>query len=189
MLAKIGIGAAVLLVVLLIAIATRPATFAVRRSAVIAAPAEVVYAQIQDLHRWPAWMTYDRMDPAIRRTYEGPAQGVGAAYHYVSDKVGEGRMTITELRPHERVAVEARFIKPMAATNQVEFTLAPAQGGTRVTWAISGRNTFMSKAFSLFVNLDRMIGRDFETGLADLKRVSENEARTTAAPVPADATS
>ncbi|HET7234642.1 MAG TPA: SRPBCC family protein [Longimicrobium sp.] len=182
MLVKIGIGAAVLLVVLLIAIATRPATFAVERSAVVAAPAEVVYAQIQDLRRWPAWMTYDRMDPAMRRTYEGPAQSVGAAYHYVSDKVGEGRMTITQLQPHQRVAIEAQFIKPMVATNQVEFTLKPAQGGVRVTWAISGRNTFVSKAFSLFVNMDRMIGRDFEAGLADLKRVSEAEARTAAAP-------
>ncbi|HET7464988.1 MAG TPA: SRPBCC family protein [Longimicrobium sp.] len=189
MLAKIGIAAAVLLAVLLIAIATRPPTFTVRRSAIIAAPAKVVYAQIQDLHNWPNWMSYDRMDPAMRRSYSGPEQGVGATYHYVSDKVGEGRMTIARLEPNRRVAVQAQFIKPFAATNDVEFTLQPAEGGIRVTWAISGRNTFAGKAMSLFVNMDRMIGRDFESGLADLKRVSENEARTAAVPAGAGADS
>lgn len=182
MLVKIGIGLAVLLAVLLIAIATRPPTFAVQRSATISAPPEVIYAQIQDLHNWPNWMTYDRMDPAMRRSYAGPSRGVGATYHYVSDKVGEGRMTIAHLDPNRRVAVDAQFIKPFAANNQVEFTLQPAQGGVRVTWAISGRNNFVSKAMSLFINMDRMIGRDFETGLADLKRVSEAQARTAAVP-------
>lgn len=187
--ARIGIGLAVLLAVLLVVIATRPPTFTVQRSATISAPAPVIYAQIENLHNWPNWMSYDRMDPAIRRSYEGPAQGVGATYHYVSDQVGEGRMTIARLEPNRRVAVRAQFVKPFAASNDVEFTLQPAQGGVRVTWAISGRNTFVAKAMSLFVNMDRMIGRDFEAGLADLKRVSETEARTVAAPAAAGATS
>jgi hypothetical protein len=188
MLAKIGIGLAIVAVILAIAIATRPNTFAVRRSATINAPAEVVYAQIHDLRRWPLWMSYDRMDPAIRRSYEGPATGVGAVYHYVSDKVGEGRMTIAALTPNERVGIQAQFIKPFAATNDLEFTLQPAPGGVRVTWAMNGRNTLMGKAMSLFVNMDRMIGGDFEKGLADLKTLSEQEARTAqAAPLPAGA--
>lgn len=189
MLVKIGIAAAVLLGGLLIAIATRPATFSVRRSAVIAAPAEVIYDQIQDPHNWPSWMSYDRMDPAMRRSYSGPAQGVGATYHYVSDRVGEGRMTIAGLEPNRRVAVQAQFIKPFAANNDVEFTLRPAGGGVRVTWAISGRNNFVSKAMSLFIDMDRMIGRDFESGLADLKRVSETQARAAAVPAGTGATS
>lgn len=180
MLAKIGIGIAVIVVVLVAVIATRPATFAVQRSTTISAPAAVVFAEIQDLHRWPRWMTYDRMDPAMQRTYGGPAAGVGSTYHYVSDKVGEGRMTIAALDPDRRVAVAAQFIKPFAANNDVEFTLAPAGEGTRVTWEIRGRNNFVSKAMSLVINMDKMIGGDFEKGLADLKRVSEDEARTVA---------
>jgi len=189
MLKKIGIGLAALLAVLAIAIATRPATFAVSRSAVIAAPPEVIYAQIHDLRRWPRWMSYDRMDPAMRRTYEGPATGVGSAYHYVSARVGEGRMTIASLTPNERVGVQARFIKPFAATNQVEFTLKPAPGGVRVTWAMQGRNNVMSKTMSLFIDMDRMIGGDFEKGLADLKTLSEGEARAASAqPAPAQTT-
>lgn len=185
MLAKLAIGFAIVAVVLLVAIATRPNSFSVRRSAVIAAPAEVIYAQIHDFHRWPQWMSYDRMDPAIKRSFEGAPSGVGAVYHYVSDKVGEGRMTIAELQPNQRVALRADFIKPFQATNAIEFTLQPAQGGVRVTWAMQGKNTFMGKALSLFINMDRMIGGDFEKGLADLKRVSEAEARTAATPVAA----
>jgi uncharacterized protein YndB with AHSA1/START domain len=190
MLRKIAIGLGVLLAVLAIAVATRPATFAVSRSTVIAAPPEVIFAQIQDLHRWPRWMSYDRMDPAMRRTYEGPALGVGSAYHYVSDKVGEGRMTVAALRPNERVAIQAQFIKPFAATNQVEFTLRPAPGGVRVTWAMAGRNNLVGKTMSLFIDMDRMIGGDFEKGLADLKTLAEGEARATAArPAPGGAPS
>lgn len=185
MLAKLAIGLAIVAVVLLVAIATRPNSFRVQRSATIAAPAEVIYAQIQDFQRWPQWMTYDRMDPAIQRSFEGAPSGVGAVYHYVSAKVGEGRMTIAALQPNQRVALRADFIKPFRATNDIEFTLQPEQGGVRVTWAIQGKNTFVGKAMSLFINMDRMIGGDFEKGLADLKRVSESQARTAAVPAAA----
>jgi uncharacterized protein YndB with AHSA1/START domain len=184
MLATLAIG---LVAVLLVVVATRPNTFTVRRSATIAAPAEVIYAQIHDFHRWPAWMSYDRMDPAIRRSFEGAPQGVGATYHYVSRKVGEGRMTITELQPNQRVALRAEFIKPFAAVNDIEFTLGRAYGGVRVTWSMSGKNTLMGKVLSVFIDMDRMIGRDFERGLADLRIVSENEARAAATPAAAAA--
>ncbi|HEX6749689.1 MAG TPA: SRPBCC family protein [Longimicrobium sp.] len=175
MLAKIALGAIALLCVV---IATRPAAFRVQRTATIAAPAEVVFAEIGDLHRWERWNPFEQGDPSMRKTFEGSPSGVGSAYHYVSDRTGEGRMTLTEIDPHRRVAVRAEFIKPFAATNQVEFTLRPAaNGAVAVTWAMSGRNNFVGKAISLFVGMDRMVGGEFEKGLAQLKRVSEAEAQ------------
>jgi uncharacterized protein YndB with AHSA1/START domain len=180
MLAKIGLGAVALIAILLVVIATRPAAFRIERSATIAAPAEVVFAQIEDLPRWERWNPFEKGDASMRKTFEG-TPGVGSAYHYVSDHSGEGRMTLTALQPNRRVGVRAEFIKPMAATNDVEFTLRPAAGGVTVTWAMSGRNPFLGKAISLFINMDRMVGGQFEQGLADLKRLSEAEAHTAVA--------
>lgn len=182
MLAKIGLGVAALLAVLLVVIATRPAAFRIERSATIAAPPEVVFAQIEDLHRWERWNPFEK-DAGMRKTFEGAPAGVGSAYHYVSEHSGEGRMTLTAVQPNRRVGVRAEFIKPFAATNDVEFTLRPAPGGVTVTWAMSGRNPFLGKAISLFVNMDRMVGGQFEQGLADLKRLSEAEAHTEAVAV------
>jgi hypothetical protein len=116
------------------------------------------------------------MDPEIRRTYEGAPSTVGSVFHYASRKVGEGRMTMAELVPNERVAVKAEFLAPMASTNAIEFTLTPGAGGVSLTWAMSGTNGFLAKAFSMFVDVDEMVGKDFERGLADLKRLSEEEA-------------
>lgn len=182
MLAKIVIGLAAVLGVLALVIATRPAAFRVQRTATIAAPAGVVYAQLDDLHRWGAWNPFEKSDPSTRLTFSGPARGVGSSYHFVAGKMGEGRMTIAELAPNERVAVTAEFIKPVAATNRIEFTLKPAGGGAvALTWVMSGRNGFVGKAVSLFVGMDRMIGGEFEKGLADLKRISEAQAATAVA--------
>lgn len=181
MLAKIGLGALALVAILLVVIATRPAAFRIERSATIAAPAEVVFAQIEDLHRWERWNPFEKGDASMRKTFEGSPAGIGSAYHYVSDHSGEGRMTLTDLQPNRRVGVRAEFIKPLAATNDVEFTLRPGPQGVTVTWAMSGRNPFLGKAISLFINMDRMVGGQFEQGLADLKRLSEAEAHTAAA--------
>jgi uncharacterized protein YndB with AHSA1/START domain len=178
MFAKIGIGVLAVVAVLLVVIATRPAAFSIQRTATIAAPAEVVYAQIEDFHRWDRWNPFEKGDTEMKKSYEGTPAGVGAAYHYVSPSAGEGRMTLTDVRPHERLAIRAEFIKPFAATNQVEFTLKPVPRGVAVTWTMSGRNPFLGKAISLFVNMDRMVGGQFEKGLADLKAVSEAQART-----------
>jgi uncharacterized protein YndB with AHSA1/START domain len=183
MLATIGIGLLVLVAVLAVVIATRPAAFHFERSATIAAPAAVVYPHMADLHQWKDWVTYDRVDPKMVRTFSGPEQGVGSSYHFAGPKIGEGRMTIAALEPDRRVAVSAEFIKPFTATNLVELSIAPAApGNVVVTWAISGRSTFVTKACSLFVNMDKMMGRDFETGLADLKRITEAEAQQAVAP-------
>jgi hypothetical protein len=136
----------------------------------------VVFAQLDDFHRWAAWSPWEKLDPALRRSYEGAPAGVGAVYHYAGRRAGEGRMTMVESRPGERLGIRAEFIRPFAATNRIDFTLRPADGGVRVTWAISGNNGFVAKAFGLVVNVDRMVGGDFERGLAELKRVSEARA-------------
>jgi len=181
MLAKIAIGLAAVLGVLALVIATRPAAFRVQRTAVIAAPAGVVYAQLDDLHRWGAWNPFEKADPTTRLTFSGPERGVGSSYHFAGRRMGEGRMTIAEARPNELVGIRADFIKPMAATHRIDFTLAPVRGGTSLTWAMSGRNGFLGKAVSLFVGMDRMVGGEFEKGLADLKRISEAQAATAVA--------
>jgi uncharacterized protein YndB with AHSA1/START domain len=185
MLAKTGIGIVVLAVVLAVVVATRPGAFRIQRTATIAAPAEVVFAQLDDLHRWSRWNPFEQGDPTIRITHSGAPSGVGAAYHFAGKKAGEGRMTVTETTPNQRVAVRAEFIRPMAATHQVEFTLQPVAEGVAVTWAMSGKNSFVGKAVSLVMNMDRMVGGEFEKGLAGLKRVSEAEARAASRPRPA----
>jgi uncharacterized protein YndB with AHSA1/START domain len=187
MLAKIGLGVLVAVVLLLAVIATRPAAFRIERSTTVAAPAEMVFAQIDDLHRWGDWNPFEKQDANMKKTYEGAPSGVGSAYHYVSDRVGEGRMTVTEVQPPERVVVKAEFIKPLAATNRIDFTLTPTEGGVSVTWAMSGNNNFLGKAIGLFVSMDRMVGTEFEKGLADLKRLSEAEAKRAQATAPAAA--
>ncbi|HEX8905228.1 MAG TPA: SRPBCC family protein [Longimicrobiaceae bacterium] len=181
MLVTIAIALAAVAAVLLVAIATRPDTFRVQRSVTIAAPAEVVFAEIEDLHRWSAWNPYEKSDPEMRKTFEGAASGVGSSFHYYGGTTGEGRMTLAAIEPHRRIAVSAQFIKPFAATNRIEFTLAPAPGGVSLTWAMDGRNTFVGKALSLFIDMDRMIGGSFEKGLADIKGIAESPARTAAA--------
>lgn len=175
MLKKIGLGVVLIVVAFLAVVATRPAEFHIERSATVAAPAEVVFAQLNDLHQWSRWNPFEREDPGMKIEYSGAPSGVGASYHYVGPKMGEGRMTLTESTPNERVAVRAEFLKPMSATNLVEFTVKPAPGGVAVTWAMSGRNPFVWKAISVFLDMDEMVGGEFEKGLVELKRVSEEE--------------
>lgn len=174
MLKKIGIVVAVLLVLLIGVIATRPADFKVTRSKTLAAPPETVYAQLVDFHRWQQWSPWENRDPAMKREFSGAPSGQGAVYSWSGNKdVGQGRMTITDTRPAERVVIQLEFLEPMAVTNLTEFVLIPnGQGGTNVTWSMSGENNFLSKGMSLFMNMDQMIGNDFETGLAKLDTVT-----------------
>lgn len=188
MLAKIGLGLVALIVILLVAAGTRPDTFRVERRATIAAPAEVVYGRLADFRRWTDWLPYEKVDPAMRRSYAGEAAAVGSSYHYAGNaKAGAGRMTLVEAVPNRRLAIRAEFLEPMKATNEIVFTLEPADGGVAVTWVMHGRQPFIGKLFSLVVDMDRMVGGDFERGLAELKRLSEEEARS-AVPVASAAT-
>lgn len=159
-------------------VALQPAEFRIARSATIAAPPSVVFAQVNDLQRWPAWSPWAKMDPAARNTYAGPPAGTGATMTWDGNKqVGEGTMTITESRPDTLVAFRLDFRRPFQATNTAEFTFQPKGDQTVVTWSMSGVNNFLFKAVGLFLNTDKMVGPQFEQGLADLKAISEAAAR------------
>jgi uncharacterized protein YndB with AHSA1/START domain len=178
MLVKILLAVAAVLAVLIGVIVTRPPTFRVERSLLVAAPPDRVYGQIVDFHRWEGWSPWAKLDPQMKTTYQGRDGEVGASYAWLGDdKVGEGRMTITGLTPPRRVVVRLEFLKPWKATNETSFDLAEEPGGTRVAWIMKGENTFMGKAMSLFMDMDRMVGGDFEKGLAALKGLAEAAPR------------
>ena len=174
MLKWILLGLGGVIVVFLILVAVQPSDFKVERSATLRAPAPAAFAQVNDFHNWQAWSPWEKVDPALQRSYDGPKAGTGAVYAWQGNKdVGEGRMTITESRPGELVRIKLEFIKPFAAVNNTVFRFQPSSDGTTVIWTMSGRNNFISKAMCLFVNMDRMVGGMFEQGLAQMKTVVE----------------
>ncbi len=181
MLMPILAGLAVIVVLFLIIVATRPADFCVTRSATIAALPEQVFPHVNELRNWEAWNPWGRLDPDCKMTYSGPPAGVGASYAWTgNNKVGEGRSTITESKPNQVVRFRLEFEKPMKATNTAEFTFQPAGDQTIVTWTMSGKNNLIGKAFGLVVDCDKMCGDQFEKGLAQMKSLAEAEARRTA---------
>ena len=174
----IGIVLGVVLLALAVAIMTRPPSFRVERSATIAAPAEVVYGYVNDFHEWTQWSPWEKLDPNLKRTFSGPPSGTGAVYRWVGNsKAGEGMMTIKESKPNQRIAIDLQFLKPFKARNLTEFTFRPEAGGVNLNWAMSGENTFMTKAMTLVASMDKMVGKDFEKGLANLKSVAESDAK------------
>ena len=181
MLTKILIGVAIAIVVLLIVIASRPTHFRYTRSAKIAAPPATVFGLVNDFHRWLVWSPWEKLDPNLQRTYEGPTQGVGAVYSWVGDKnVGEGRMTLVESRPNERIGVKLEFFKPFVATNSAEFVFKQIADQTEVVWSMEGDYNFMTKAIGLVMNMEKMCGGQFEEGLANMKQVAESESKVVA---------
>jgi hypothetical protein len=170
MLIKIILAVVLLVVVLVVFIATRPSTFRISRSRTMAASPQVVYPSVNDLHKWTEWSPWEKLDPALKREYSGPPVGTGSVYGWTSDdkKVGAGRMTITDTRPAQGVTIRLEFIKPFAGTNNVQFDFVPSGSGTNVTWTMTGNKNFMMKAFCLFMDMDKMVGPDFEKGLASL---------------------
>lgn len=176
MLKKIAIGVLVLVLAFVAVVATRPSHFHVERSASIAAPPEVVFAFINDFHRWSAWSPWEKLDPGMQREYSGSAQGVGAQYDWVgNDEVGSGRMRIEDSQAPSHVKIALEFKTPFEAHNQASFNLAPEAGGTLVTWGMDGESNFMFKAVALFMNMDEVVGGDFQQGLANLERIAEAE--------------
>jgi uncharacterized protein YndB with AHSA1/START domain len=165
---------AVLVVGLALYIHSRPDTFRVQRSIAIDAPPQKIYPLIATMKAWDAWSPWEKKDPAMKRAFSGPPAGVGAAYAWEGDKnVGQGRMEVIEAVEPSKVAIRLDFVKPFKANNIVEFTLAPRGGSTAVTWAMFGPSTFLFKAMDLVMNMDKMCGKDFEAGLADMKRAAE----------------
>ena len=171
----LGLGGVI--VVFLIVVAMQPSDFKVERSATLRAPATAAFAQVNDFQNWLAWSPWEKVDPALKRSYDGPKAGTGAVYAWQGNKdVGEGRMTITESRPGELVRIKLEFFKPFAAVNDTLFTFKPSGDGTTVTWTMSGQNNFVSKAMCLFINMDRMVGGMFEQGLTQMKTVVERSS-------------
>jgi hypothetical protein len=166
---------AVLVVLFVIIVAMQPADFRITRSAAMAAPASEVFAQVNDFHKWEGWSPWAKIDPAMKQTYEGAAAGPGAVYSWVGNKeVGEGRMTITETKPHELILIKLEFFKPFVATNTAEFTFKPDGDKTVVTWSMIGTKGFMFKAVHLIMNMDKMLGGQFDKGLAAMKSIVES---------------
>jgi uncharacterized protein YndB with AHSA1/START domain len=169
----IAIAVIFLIAGLLVFVATRPDEFEVQRTASIKAAPEKIFPYINDLHRWGLWSPYEKKDPAMKRTYSGSA-GKGAAYEWEGNgKVGKGRVEIRSTVPPFEVLIKLDMIKPIEGHNSVRFSLEPEGEATHVTWAMRGDRSYGAKVVGLFVNMDRMIGKDFETGLANLKAVVE----------------
>lgn len=175
MLLYIGIGIALLVAGVLVAAAMKPDSFRVERSAVILAAPDKVHALIDDFHAWTAWSLWEKIDPGLKRTYAGPQKGVGAVYGWEGNKkVGRGRMEILESAPASRVKIKLDFLEPFEAHNTAEFTLQPAGvNGTSVNWAMYGPSNFMAKLMQVFMSMDRLVGKDFEKGLAAMKAAAE----------------
>ncbi len=173
-----GIVAAVLVVAVvavLIYAATRPGEFRVQRSVAVKAPPQRIFALIQDLHGWAAWSPYEKKDPAMKRTFSGASAGRGAAYAWDGNRnVGQGRMEIVDVTAPSKIVIKLDFIKPFEGHNIAEFTLLPqADNTTSVTWSMYGPSAYIAKIMGIFMNMDRMIGTDFEAGLQALKTTAE----------------
>jgi len=174
---KLALGFAALLAIALAFVALQPSAFTVSRSLVIAAPPAVIYPQIADLRAMNVWSPWAHMDPKLVMTYDGPAAGVGARSAWQSPQLGDGRMSIVAATPDRDVELKLELLGPMGATNRVRFHLEPVAQGTEVTWSMDGNNGFLGKAFSLFLDMDTMVGGVFADGLAALaKQVASAKA-------------
>ena len=170
------IAVVIVVVAFLAFVASRPAEFRMSRSAEIDAPADRIYAHVADFHHWDAWSPFEKYDRNMTKTFSGAPSGPGAVYEWSGNsKAGQGRMEIVDATAPSATTIDLHFIKPFDARNTTVFTFDPVPNGTRVTWAMNGKNNFMAKLFHVFVNMDKMVGKDFEEGLANLKRVSEAE--------------
>jgi len=174
MLKKISFGLVALIVIFSMVVTLQPASYRILRSVKIAAPPATVFAEVNDFHNWDAWSPWAKLDPAMKTTFEGAASGAGSIYKWTGNKdVGEGQMTLLESKPNELVRIKLDFTKPFADTSTTEFTFKPDGNQTEVTWSMSGNRDFFAKAVGLFMNMDKMVGGDFEKGLAKLKTDAE----------------
>jgi len=171
---KIALVVIVLIGAILAYAATRPDSLHVQRTAGIKAPPEKIFPLISDFRRWSSWSPYEKIDPAMKRVYAGAANGKGAVYEWEGNsQVGQGRMEIMEISQPSRVTIKLDFVKPLEGHNVAEFALVPQGDSTTVTWTMDGPTPYIGKLIGVFVNMDTMIGKDFETGLANLKAIAE----------------
>ena len=165
---------AIAVIIFIVVAAMQASDFRITRTGTITAPASAVFAQVNDLHKWDAWSPWAKLDPDAKNSFEGSASGVGAIMRWVgNNKVGQGSMTIIESRPAEFISFKLEFLKPFKATNTSEFTFTSENDKTTVTWSMYGKNNFMGKAIGLIMSCEKMVGGQFEKGLAALKSVVE----------------
>jgi carbon monoxide dehydrogenase subunit G len=177
MLKKIVIALIVIIAAFLVIVAIEPSEFRVERTTTIAAPADAVFAQVNDLHKWDAWSPWAKLDPNAKIVFEGPEAGQGAAMSWAgNDKVGEGKMTVVESKPNDAVRLKVDFVKLFEGTSNSDFTFKPEGDGTAVTWTMSAHHNFIEKAFCLVMNGKKMIGDDLEKGLAQMKALAEQKS-------------
>lgn len=168
------LAAFAVLVGLLLGVAmTRPDTYQVQREVEIGAAPPAVFANLEDFKRWRDWSPWEKLEPGMQRTYAGAEHGVGASYTWQGDKVGSGTMTVTEASAPQRLAIKLAFVKPFEETSLQQFALTPTAAGTRVRWSMHGPLRLGGRVMSLFTDMDKIIGRDFETGLTQLKQLCE----------------
>ena len=172
--AIIAVVLAIAIAILLILAATKPNTFTVRRATTVKAAPEAIFPLINDFHQWGTWSPYETKDPAMKRTYSGAASGNGAVYAWQGNKnVGSGRMEILDSSAPSKIVIKLDFFAPFEGHNTAEFTMLPQGDVTNVTWLMHGPVPFMAKIMHVLMNIDRMVGKDFEIGLANLKRLTE----------------
>ena len=172
--AIVAVVLAIAIAIVLILAATKPDSFGVQRAAIVDAPPESIFPLINDFRQWGSWSPYEHKDPAMKRTFSGAARGNGAVYAWEGDKnVGSGRMEILEASAPQKIVIKLDFFTPFEGHNTAEFTMLPQGDGTHVTWLMHGPANFMSRLIQVFMNLDNMIGKDFEAGLANLKTITE----------------
>ena len=186
MLKKILIGVIAVIVVFVGIVLVQPSSYEVVRATTITAPAAVPYALVSDFKKWPDWSPWEELDPTMQKTITGEAATVGSKYHWNSpkDDVGEGEMIITAITPEKSIAFDLNFIKPFAANNKTTFAFETKGNVTEVIWKMTGPKNFMMKAVMLFMDVEGMVGKDFEKGLAKIKTVSETAQSTAAAAAP-----
>src|SRR6188768_204599 len=165
---------AIIAILLFIIIVGRPDEFKVVRSATITAPPTAVFEQVNDFHKWDAWSPWAKLDPACKNTFSGAAAGPGAGFAWDgNNKVGAGRMTITDSQLPEVIRINLEFLRPFKSTNATEFTIRSQGNQTVVIWSMTGKSNFICKVFGLIMDGDKMVGKDFEKGLAGIKAITE----------------
>lgn len=174
MLKKILLAVLILIACVLLYAATRPDSMHIERTAVVNAPPEKIFPHINDFKQWTAWSPFEKLDPDMKKTYSGAERGRGAVYEWAGNsQAGQGRMEITDSVEPSRVRIKLDFIAPFEGHNVAEFKLAPQGNATAVTWTMDGPSSYIAKIMGIFVNMDTMIGSEFDSGLATLKAIAE----------------
>lgn len=174
----IVMGLAGVIALFLVYAASKPDQFKIERSHLVKAPSPVVYSIVNDLHQWDRWSPYSKLDPEMKKTYEGPDAGPGASYAWNGNgQVGEGKLTIAESKPDEFVKMDLQFTRPFECQNKVTFAFVPQGDETKVSWIMEGKNTFVSKIMDALMDMDKMCGTDFEKGLATLDTIAQEDAK------------